>query len=57
MTSKLEASLSIIDIIPPCQRQGEKTKMFPLQDVLILDNEFFGMIDIPSWLLMTITKK
>jgi hypothetical protein len=50
-------NLSITDIIPPCQVQGEKMTIFPLQDVSILENEFFVMIDISSWLLMIIAKK
>jgi hypothetical protein len=32
-------------------------KIFPLQDVSILENKFFGMTGISSWLLMTIAKK
>jgi len=54
---KLEAWFPIIDIILPCQVQGEKMQIFPLQDVSLLENEFFGMINISSWLLMTISKK
>jgi len=57
MTSKLEAWLLIIDIIPPCQRQGEKMRIFPPKDVSILENQFFSMTDIYSWFLMTIAKK
>jgi len=57
MTSKIEYSMSITNIVFPCQRQGENTKIFPLQYVSILNNIFFDVTHILSWLLMTISKK
>jgi hypothetical protein len=47
-TSKLEARLSIVDVVPPGQGQGKKAKIYPLQDLSILESEFVGMTDISS---------
>jgi hypothetical protein len=54
---KLESRLSIADVIPLYEGKGEKMHILSLEDMSILENEFYGMTEIASWLLMTIAKK
>jgi hypothetical protein len=47
-TSRLEALLSIVDVFPSCEGQGEKMQILSLQDASILENGLVGMTDIYS---------
>ena len=42
---------------PPCHEQYEEKNVSQLQDVSLLMNEFYGMIDISPWLMTTISTK
>jgi len=54
----LDISLKlVVDHQSPHQIQGEKMKIYPLQDKSILENELYGMTDISSWMLKPIAKK
>ena len=53
--SKHEARLSIHDT-PLCQVQGEIQRDLLMQDVPLLETEFFCTFDVSSWFFMTIAK-